>query len=376
MQSLTLRIICKTGFGYEYSPVKKKSRRGQGQGMGGQGQFMGMQEHQENDRGGGEDGEFPDLNLVLDEINNRLVQPTDWWHLMSPMRSAVITHAIGKTDKIIMTMVNKRLKEREQQKQVLESKTKEVEKTEKEKEKKAPADLLDILLDANEASEKGGKGEKLPKIAPNELCDHILTFIGAGHETTATTLLWMFHELCEHPEIQEKIQKEIDATLLGTVKGKNKRSLTSADVKSCFPYLKMVLKETMRLHPAAPNLARSCAEDVQIGDVLVPKGSTVVVNIYNLHRNPEYWPEPLKFDPERFAEGKTLKHPFSYVPFSAGPRNCIGQRFAILEAVALSVNILGRFSLSMGEEAKGKIKFEETIVMAPKDFEVTITSRE
>ncbi|XP_014487543.1 PREDICTED: cytochrome P450 4C1-like, partial [Dinoponera quadriceps] len=138
----------------------------------------------------------------------------------------------------------------------------------------------------------------------------------------------------------DRVRKEIS-----NVMQKNDGKLTMKALQS-MPYLEMCLKESMRMYPSVHFISRECSEDVKLHPYLVPKGTTVHLLIYDLHHDAKIWPEPEVFNPERFLpENIKNRHPYSYLPFSAGPRNCIGQRFALLELKALVAPLVYMFYL-------------------------------
>ncbi|WKY11913.1 hypothetical protein Q1695_003468 [Nippostrongylus brasiliensis] len=174
--------------------------------------------------------------------------------------------------------------------------------------------FLDLMLDMN------AKGE-LPMDGVQEEVD---TFTFEGHDTTSASINWFLHLMGANPHIQEKVHREIDEVL-----GEADRCVTYEDLGS-FKYLEACIKETLRLYPSVPLIARQVVEDVKLKDHILPAGTGVVVVPSMVHRDPNYWDDPEVFRPERFIDGE-LKHPYAYIPFSAGSRNCIGQRFAIME---------------------------------------------
>ncbi|XP_014474121.1 PREDICTED: cytochrome P450 4c3-like [Dinoponera quadriceps] len=140
--------------------------------------------------------------------------------------------------------------------------------------------------------------------------------------------------------IQDRVRKEIS-----NVMQENDGKLTMKALQS-MPYLEMCLKESMRMYPSVPLISRECSEDVKLHSYLVPKGTTLHLLIYDLHHDPKIWPDPEVFNPDRFLlENIRNRHHYSYLPFSAGPRNCIGQRFALLELKALIAPLVYNFYL-------------------------------
>ncbi|XP_067408063.1 cytochrome P450 4V2-like [Emydura macquarii macquarii] len=197
--------------------------------------------------------------------------------------------------------------------------------------------FLDMLLNATD-----DKGNKLSYMDIREEVD---TFMFEGHDTTAAALNWAIYLLGCHPEIQKKVQSELDEVF-----GNSDRPVTMDDLKK-LRYLECVVKEALRLFPSVPNFARTTSEDCHIRGFKIPKGTDVLICTYVLHRDPEIFPNPEEFRPERFfPENCSGRHPYAYVPFSAGPRNCIGQRFAQVEEKAVLANILRRFCVETSQK--------------------------
>jgi cytochrome P450 len=194
------------------------------------------------------------------------------------------------------------------------------------------SDLLSMLLES--------RYEDGASIDDAHLSAEISLFLFAGHETTANALVWAFYEISRHSEVEAKLLEEFERVLGG-------RSPTLEDLPK-LEYTRMVFEETMRLYPPTMALARTSIKDDQVDGYDIPKGSSLAVFIYGLHHDPEYWPEPERFDPERFAVDATqTRDRFAYIPFSAGPRQCIGNTFAMLEAQVILVCILQRFRLRL-----------------------------
>lgn len=179
-----------------------------------------------------------------------------------------------------------------------------------------PADMLTALLTARDKQ----TGEEM---SDQQLRDEIVTTLVAGFDTTARSLNWVFHCLDENPEVEEKFQAELRDVLGG-------RLPTYEDLPN-LPYTAKVIKETMRVFPPNPIIGRLALNDDVIGGYFIPKGSILTVSPYNAHHNPEFWPDPLRFDPERFTPEAVAERPkMAYVPFGAGVRQCIGQGLAMM----------------------------------------------
>lgn len=188
-------------------------------------------------------------------------------------------------------------------------------------------DLLDLLL-------AGEDPETKRRMNTAELRDNLLTFIVAGHETTALTLAWSLYLCAYDREVQDKAREEAQAVLRG-------RAATGEDVAK-LPYIRMIADEALRLYPPAAMISRTAqARDELCGREIWP-GDTVVIPIYALHRSELLWDAPDMFRPERFADRKAVER-FAYLPFGDGPRICIGASFALQEAVIILATLLSRF---------------------------------
>lgn len=187
---------------------------------------------------------------------------------------------------------------------------------ERREEGKDKGDLLSLLLGANE----GGAG-----MDDRQLRDELVTMFIAGNETTAVTMTWLFYLLDQHPDIDRKVREEIDQVL-------GDRSPTAADLEKLV-YCKMVIQETMRMYPPSWIIPRMAKEADQIDGYPIPAGATVIMSQYIQHHDPTFWESPSTFDPERFRPERAAARPrYAYMPFGGGPRQCIGNMFAIFEA--------------------------------------------
>jgi len=166
----------------------------------------------------------------------------------------------------------------------------------------------------------------------------------AGHETTARALTWGLYLMAEYPEMQKKIRDEVDSVLRGNI----------PDAESVKPltYLDMFIKEVMRYKPSVATLvSRITTKDAQVGQYFIPKGTSVGVSIHTIHHLKEFWPEPEKFDPLRFSPERSVgRHPFAYLPFSLGRRNCIGNTFSILEQKIFLSMVVQRFTIEKSDK--------------------------
>ena len=200
-------------------------------------------------------------------------------------------------------------------------------------------DLLDLLLEGEDPKTKR-------QMNTAELRDNLLTFIVAGHETTALTLSWALYLCAFDPRVQEKARAEL-AEVLG-----DRQTVTGEDVAN-LPYIRMIVDEALRLYPPAGMVSRTAmAQDELCGREVRP-GDTVMIPIYALHRHHLLWEDPDAFRPERFSDRKAVPR-YGYLPFGDGPRICIGASFAIQEAVIILGTLLARFRFTpvAGKEPK------------------------
>nr|XP_010963633.1 cytochrome P450 3A29-like isoform X2 [Camelus bactrianus] len=207
-------------------------------------------------------------------------------------------------------------------------------------------DLLQLMIDSQNSKETGTH----KALSDLELVAQGIIFIFAGYETTSNSLSLLVYELATHPDVQQKLQEEIDATF------PNKAPPTYDGLVQ-MEYLDMVVNELLRLIPLAGRLERVCKKDVELNGVLIPKGTTVMVPVFILHHDPELWPEPEEFRPERFSKrNQDSINPYTYLPFGTGPRNCIGMRFAMMSMKLALVKVLQNFSFKPCKETQIPLK--------------------
>nr|XP_048289419.1 cytochrome P450 3A11-like isoform X1 [Myodes glareolus]XP_048289420.1 cytochrome P450 3A11-like isoform X1 [Myodes glareolus] len=216
---------------------------------------------------------------------------------------------------------------------------------------KQRVDFLQLMMNTqNNSKDK----ESHKALTDMEITAQAIMFIFAGYDTTSSTLAFALHSLATHPDIQKKLQEEIDIAL------PNKEPPNYDKVME-MEYLDMVLNETLRLYPFGLRLDRFCKQDVEIDSVLVPKGSVMIIPVYALHHDPQYWPEPAEFCPERFSkENKGSINPYVYLPFGNGPRNCIGMRFALMNMKLALTKVLQNFSFQPCRETQIPLKLSRT----------------
>jgi cytochrome P450 len=185
-------------------------------------------------------------------------------------------------------------------------------------------DLMGLLI----AAEDEETGDRL---SPEELVDNALTFVAAGHETTAVALTWTLSILAELPDLQTALAEEASA------------ADGAPPLSGAYDLHERVLKESMRLFPPVPIIPRTITEEVEIGGNRFGPGDHVSVAVYPMHRHRQLWDNPLAFEPDRFTrEAEANRHRYQFLPFGAGPRVCIGQRFAMMEAIAILSELVQR----------------------------------
>ena len=194
-------------------------------------------------------------------------------------------------------------------------------------------DLLSMLLSARDEE----TGERM---TDRQLRDEVMTMLLAGHETTSLALSWTYLLLSKHPDVDERIVEEARQAI-------GSRRAVFADAER-LTYTRMVVDEALRLYPPAWGFSRLALADDRIGDYRVPAGSLVFIIPFVVHRRPQLWPDPERFDPERFTADRVAARPkFAYLPFGGGPRQCIGNQFAMVEASLILAMIAQRYQVQL-----------------------------
>ncbi|NWF69923.1 MAG: cytochrome P450 [Chloroflexi bacterium] len=277
------------------------------------------------------------ITTVLELTNlrfNSLIPIPDW---LPTSANRKLQKAVKRLDELIYGFINERRKSNEDK-----------------------GDLLSMLLLAQDDDDK--------HMTDKQVRDEAMTLFGAGHETTAVALTWTWYLLAQHPEIEQKLLGELDRVLGG-------RAPTLADLPN-LQYTEMILKESMRLYPPAWVTTREAVEDVQVGGYTLEKGSIILINIFGIQRDTRFFADPEAFRPERFsAENEKLIPKYAYIPFGGGPRVCIGNQFAMMEAKLILATLAQRFQLRV---APGHVvKPERVFTLRPKyGLRMVVTARE
>jgi cytochrome P450 len=251
------------------------------------------------------------VSLLLREANRRILQPIEVPLRVPTPNNRRVLRVLSELDAIVFRMIEDRRRMTGGR----------------------PSDLLTMLMEARD--EETGEG-----MTDKQLRDEVLTIFLAGHETTANALSWTFYLLSLHPEVARRTSAELADVLGG-------RAPQVADLGRLV-YTTAVLKEAMRLFPPAWIVGRRAVEDDTIDGYDIPRDSIVFVSPWLTHRHPAFWQNPEGFDPERFLpERAATIHRYAYFPFGAGPRLCIGQGFAMIEAVLLLATLAQRIRLDL-----------------------------
>jgi len=227
-------------------------------------------------------------------------------------------------------------------------------------------DSLQLMIEASDGAT--GKG----KLLDDEITGNAFVFILAGYETTATSLAFTAYLIAAHSDVQERLIAEIDEVIDDQLKAED-----LAEAVGKLPYLDMVMKEALRMYPPIPlHFGRYASVEKTIMGKVIPEGSAVMIPTWYIHHDPNTWPDPWKFDPERFSpENRHSIKEMSYLPFGEGPRKCIGWRFANLEAKLALALLLKKFKLRLGPThiANGPLKHRNKgISLAPENDAIFI----
>jgi len=221
-------------------------------------------------------------------------------------------------------------------------------------------DVMDLLMKLLD----DGKGED-GKITLNELAAQCFVFFIAGFETSSTTSTMVLYSLALNPDIQEKLRDEMNK-IMAKYDGK----LTYEGMLE-MKYLQMVIDETLRLYGPVFQLIRSASKDYKIPDskLTIKAGTLTIIPTYAIHMDSEYYPDPEKFDPERFSEeNKQKRHPMAYLPFGDGPRNCIGLRFGLMQTKIALIKLLTNFKFTPSSKTTIPMKFSKSsFVLSPEN---------
>lgn len=224
---------------------------------------------------------------------------------------------------------------------------------------KSRVDFLQLMIDSQKHSDVSNV-ELNKGLSDHEILSQAMIFVFAGYETSSSSLTFLAYNLATNPHVMKRLQEEVDSTF------PNKGPVEYQALMQ-MEYLDSVINESLRLYPIAPRLERVAKATVEINGLLIPKDMVILVPTWPLHRDPNLWPEPEEFKPERFSkENKETIDPYTYMPFGAGPRNCIGMRFALVMMKLAMVEILQRFSFSVCKETEIPLEMDIQGLLMPK----------
>ena len=205
-------------------------------------------------------------------------------------------------------------------------------------------DLLQLMMTANDETTVEG----VSRLTDDEVVAQSVIFLLAGYETSSNTLAFTLYHLALNPDIQDKLRSAIMEAM-----DKDSRKKPLHEIAHGIDYLDCVIKESQRLNPPVAFVNRESDEAYDLNGIRIPAGTEIVIPIYALHHDPDAWEEPDKFDPERFrGPAKDNHHAFQFLPFGAGPRNCIGMRFALMEIKIAMVKILMKYKFVRSPETQ------------------------
>ena len=201
--------------------------------------------------------------------------------------------------------------------------------------KKRQLDFLDILLTAKDETGVG--------LTDREIRDEVDTFTFAGHDTTSSTISWTLYVLAKYPNLQKQVRDEVNNILT------DRTTVHHEDLPK-LAFMSRVIKETLRMYTPVPVIARDLTEPIAIDGVTFPADTEIDVSLYNIHHNPDVWENPETFDPDRFLPDNLARmDPFSFIPFSAGQRNCIGQHFAMDVTKVFIARVILQFDITLDD---------------------------
>nr|AFI45036.1 cytochrome P450 CYP6DG1 [Dendroctonus ponderosae] len=215
-------------------------------------------------------------------------------------------------------------------------------------------DFLQLLINMN--LENDGK----ETLSFDQIVANTILFFVAGFDTSSTAMNFALFELARNPDLQEKARQEVLQVM-----ARNDGKITYQGLQE-MTYVKQVLDESMRMYPPGLTLSRVCTKDYKLRDtdIVIEKGTSVVISTLVLGRDPEYFPDPQRFDPDRFsAEEKAKRHPYVHIPFGEGPRNCIGLRFGVMQSKIGLARILSNFRLTVSPKTKLPITLDKKLFM-------------
>ncbi|RYH28681.1 cytochrome P450 [archaeon] len=340
IRNLITGIMCEAGFGYDFFTKGKN------------------------------DTVAEDFETIVSEIVISMQDPFSWSVYLSPQRNKQVRKAIKRLQDTIDKCIEDRIAKNEGQYEKASMPDSQLLEGEESDAAPESNDFVHLMIQLNDSA------NDYHRLSKKQMRDHILTFMVSGYENIVYTLLWMLFELALHPAIQKKCQDEIDAIML--LNNVPLSAVVYEDIPK-FNMLIQVVKETMRLHPVQPMLSRTLAVKCDVGGYQINPNTHLLVSLMKLHRHPEFWYLPDDFLPDRFSEDnitETIKHPFQYLPFGAGSRSCIGQRFGQMALTVVAALLLSKFSFSMTSTDKKDMAVDDDYMHVPVNMRLVVRPRE
>lgn len=289
------------------------------------------------------------LPILIEHIMHRMTHPLQWPESLPTPRNRRFVQARRAMQDVVERLISERQQARERG------------------ETESGNDLLSLLMQARDAgcpmANAGAPStENNTGMSARQLRDETMTLLGAGHETTAVALAWTWAMLDQHPEARERLHSELETVLGG-------RAPAVQDLER-LPCTRMVIDETLRLHPPIWMVTREAGQDDEIRGHRVRRGEGVSIPLFLTHRHPEFWNAPDEFNPERFApeyadsERGADRHRYAYFPFGGGPRVCIGRGFALMTAQLVLATVAQRYALRLARP--GPVEAEPMITLRPR----------
>jgi len=230
-------------------------------------------------------------------------------------------------------------------------------------------DFLDSMMVLRKRVQEEGGAQNVVTIDGDDFVAQFYAFLLAGFETTSSTMTFALYELALHPAIQDRLRTEIVQVM------EKCNQVLTYEAMQDMPYLDMVISETLRKYPIVPFLDRACTRDWKFPDssghsnVTLPRGTATYIPVYGIHHDPQYYPDPERFDPERFTQEKVKeRHQFAYLPFGGGSRICLGRRFAMTQMKTGMVHILSNFEVAPCKDTPVPLKLHpKPFLMQPLD---------
>ncbi|KAJ3618158.1 hypothetical protein MTP99_006184 [Tenebrio molitor] len=218
-------------------------------------------------------------------------------------------------------------------------------------------DFLQLLIDLknNKLAKDEGYKHDGNTLTIDEIAAQCFVFFIAGFETSSTTMTFAMYELSKHQELQDKVRDEVNAVL-----AKHEGKITYEAIQE-MKYMDQVINETLRKYPPLPLITRMCVRDYKIPgeDLIIEKDTTIMISVLGIHHDKEYYPDPEKFDPERFTEeNKKSRHHFAHIPFGEGPRVCIGMRFGLMQSKVGIASLLKQYKFTVSKKTMEPLKFK------------------